>query len=443
MPETHTQINYDVAGHALLGNYHDSAFQSAIDARVAEGEAGAGRFQSVVDQDNLNSTYPQEVAGVNSYFSARGLTIDPLRVVTQDIMSKAYVVAGEHPSDDVESAQGRNVHSRSVVIENKEVQELLGDDYLLGLGLHEAAHSLKPHRSTTITREVTAPDTKEPGSARVVLGGFVVSGMIKADLRRDTSNHPVGDFWEEAFADLTRVRGLRYLKRSHDIAGTEPKILEMGGVTVSVLPNGSSFEHNQQTATIPAEFATVAKTSAEGRNMVGIATPNLAAYALELLDTRTPGLYEDMEAATHNPRRQAEVIRKIESVQPGLYRRLRELEYTDQHFAQGLGAVVEALSAERQARADRLRADYESDEQGTISFGRAAEEELNLLGQYATDYVDGLNGSPKLAEGLVTGDPANWHSLRVTPENFVTFEDRLAAYKQEQMARMLDQIGSE
>jgi hypothetical protein len=97
------------------------------------------------------------------------------------------------------------------------------------------------------------------------------------------------------------------------------------------------------------------------------------------------------------------------------------------------------IDAERQAEINRLSTFYEIDENGTISFDRACEGELNLLGQYAASFIDGFGGKPKLAEGLVTGDPANWHSLRTTPEGFVEFRERLTVYRQEQMARALGQ----
>ncbi len=100
------------------------------------------------------------------------------------------------------------------------------------------------------------------------------------------------------------------------------------------------------------------------------------------------------------------------------------------------------LDAERLAEINRLSALYEIDEQGTISFDRASEGELNLLGQYAASFIDGFGGKSKLADGLVIGDPSNWHSLRTTPENFIEFRDRLSAYREEQIARTLGRPGS-
>jgi hypothetical protein len=351
MPEKFQQINFDIDGRALAGDYHNPAMQAAIESRVANREVGVTAFQSVVDQESVNGMYVKQYTAVHTYFSARGLAYDPVRIVEAATMDKAYAAAGIRPTDDVESAQGRNVYGRSVVIENLEFQELFGDDYLLGIALHEAAHSLGRKRVITTSREVAVQHSDRQSSTRVVLGGVANAGLIKADLRRDTPNRPIGDFWEEAFADLTRVRALRYLQRSHDIY-REPKELQMGNVSVKIVPNQTDkekYDTTQKSSVIPAEFAAVAKTSAEGRNMVGVAPANLAAYALELLDARMPGLYEDMEAGTRDSSRQAEAIRKIESVQPGLYSQLRELEYTGQDFAQGLNAVIGALTNEKRA----------------------------------------------------------------------------------------------
>lgn len=98
---------------------------------------------------------------------------------------------------------------------------------------------------------------------------------------------------------------------------------------------------------------------------------------------------------------------------------------------------------ERQSKIDQLINDYDySEEDGTISFNRACETELDLLGQYAVAFIDGFEGKPKLAEGLVTGNPAFWLELRITPENFLVFTDRITAYKKEQIELRLARLSN-
>lgn len=93
--------------------------------------------------------------------------------------------------------------------------------------------------------------------------------------------------------------------------------------------------------------------------------------------------------------------------------------------------------AELAAKLDHLASAYELDEDGNISFSRACEGELNQLGQYAASFVDGFGDKPLLAADLVTGDPARWNTLRISPKDFVVFSERLEAYKQAEMAKLL------
>lgn len=296
MPETNP-LNSNPEGQLIVGDYRRPVM-------VGEQENSAAAFCTVVDQENLNDQYGLQVSEINTYFSDRGFRINPVRIVTTETMRKAYAAAGDNPVKEKE--EGRNIHGRSVVVLPDDIPKSFVNDFVLGAGLHEAAHS-------------SIEDQEEQA----------------------------GVFWSEGFADLTRVRGFRYLVRNHTIKG-KPKMVDMDGVPVLVVPNDTDFEADpdQNESVIPAEFASIAVMSAGETYLTAVAPANLAAYALNLLDARIGGLYEDMEFAAYYPKRWVEVIRKIDSVRPGLYRELCELEYSGQDFSKGLQTVLEAVSSQ-------------------------------------------------------------------------------------------------
>lgn len=324
-------------GRVIAGDYPDAAIQSTIDAQSQLKDRNRNRsranFQATVDISNLNHTYPDELALTEKYFAGEGLEIAPLRVINRNTLQRAYNVAGQ---SDEGKEEGRSIHGRALVIENSEMIEMFGNDFVLGIALHEAAHSTSGNEEKLIR-------TVRQHGHRVLLGGIAINeqSLGKADLRRETADKVTGDFWEEAFADLTRVRALRALGRTHDLEGQSKPFEPVEGVTIVTVPNNTGVSQ-PGTILFPAEFAMAAKTI-DDNNWSAKALPNYAAYALELLDSHTPGIYDDLKAARTDPTRQRDAIRKIESVRPGLYPELRDLEYSEQDFVRGLASVIDAL----------------------------------------------------------------------------------------------------
>lgn len=344
MPRNHEapQINTVEDGRVIVGEYPDPAIQAAIEsqsqAKDRKRDSSRANFQATVDLSNLNDTYSDALALAEKYFANEGLEIAPLRVIRRDTLQRAYNVAGQTEDGDKDK-QGQSVNGRALVVENKEMGELFGDDFVLGIALHEAAHSTSGNNEKLIR-------TVQEHNRRIILGGIAINerSFGKVDLRKDSEHRITGEFWEEAFADLTRVRALRALGRTHDIQGSTNPFTTEGGVVMKGVPNESNHD-DHDSITLPAEFALLSK-SLPDKNQIVTSPPNFAAYALELLDTHTPGLYEDLKAARTNPIRQRDAIQKIESLRPGLYRELRDLEYNEKDFVHGLTSVLEALEGQ-------------------------------------------------------------------------------------------------
>ena len=323
-------------GRVIAGDYPDFATRSSIYAQsqveTMERERSKAGFLTIVDTANLNGKYAQVLALTERYFKNEGLEISPLRIIERSTLRRAYQVAGQ--ADD--TIQGGNMNGRALIVEDEEMTAQFGDEFILGVALHEAAHSTSGASKDFLR-------TAQKQGLKVRIGGIAINerSFTRVDLRNQYRYKVIGEFLEEAFADLTRVRALRSLGKTHDIEGSTGDFTTEGGTIMCCVPNDSSLSIDESIP-MPAEFALLSK-SLSNENQVMITPSNFAAYALELLDNRITGLYEDLRAARTDPTRQRRAIQKIESLRPGLYGELRDLDYSEKGFVQGLMSVLNAL----------------------------------------------------------------------------------------------------
>lgn len=334
MTERTSQINTLLDGTIIYGAFPDAGLQATINNSEPK-VSNKANFQAVVDLHNVNQNYAEELDLVGQYFAGLGLTTDPLRVVNRDTLQHAYRASNTPAHTQEADEGGRHINDRSVIVENKEFNDLFGTDYTFGIMLHEAAHATVSGEEQFV-RRVTEAENR-----RVILGGAVMNlgSWSKMDFRKGAEANTGGVFFEEAFADLTRVRALRSMGKMHDLQGST-SVFMVGEQHISVVPNGENKEFDPEVLYVPAEFALGAKSIGD-KNYAATSAPNFAAYTLELLDQRAPGLYEDFLAARQDPKAQASAIQKIETVRPGLYKDLRDLRYTRTDFSNGLRLVVD------------------------------------------------------------------------------------------------------
>ncbi len=337
MPERITQINTYRDGKVTVGDYDDPAVQATVEYRDRARARDVVNFQTTVDIGSLNSKYKGIVSTVEKYFADIDLSIAPIRVITRETLLRAYKVAHMSVNDVIGSEGGRNINHRALVIEDKEMLDFFGEDFILGIMLHEGAHSSGDREEIMVRTvdEITERRTKMGGTA-IELGGW---GRI--DRRADAPQATTGEFFEEAFADLTRVRAQRSMYKTHDLEGASRTRQLVGDTLLRVVPNGQGGRDGS-TINLPAEFSMATK-SVDGANWHATSSCNFASYALELLDNHIPGLYEDFVVARRDPRMQARAIYKIESLRRGLYGDLRDLPYSDEGFGAGLKLVIDTL----------------------------------------------------------------------------------------------------
>ena len=80
---------------------------------------------------------------------------------------------------------------------------------------------------------------------------------------------------------------------------------------------------------------------------------------------------------------------------------------------------------QRGSKKEESKDKYKSDTEGFVHFGDIAHGELGMQTQYASRYISGLD-RPKLSDGLrITGDPDDYHGLRIHKDDIEEFVRRV------------------
>lgn len=166
---------------------------------------------------------------------------------------------------------------------------------------------------------------------------FATNGMTLADMR--SSKLPSQEvssrknlFFEEAFAEEGAARW-REILRSDDVSLPRFAALFAGErreVEQSFVEEYRDIDG--LTTRLTASAALPAQSIRELSRHTGVDLFGL------MSDARDP----DMQSAARR-----ELVHAIDSIQPGLYRSLRELEYTDEDFVKGYDLVTEAIAADQ------------------------------------------------------------------------------------------------
>jgi hypothetical protein len=69
-----------------------------------------------------------------------------------------------------------------------------------------------------------------------------------------------------------------------------------------------------------------------------------------------------------------------------------------------------------------------------VNFGDLCRNEIGIQCQYGSHYLKGINGSPKLGEGLrIKGNPVDYHSLLIHKDDAPVFKERVESYLENQV----------
>jgi hypothetical protein len=337
--------------YTYLGPSPEQEALDWADSLISERGKKRGGFLEYVDTaPNLNGEYKKEIDLVKAQFARDGVKIAPIVVLDKKHFMEACAINGSRISD---KNYGKFLNGRSLVQAEPRpgIKEEFGGDYVLGVAMHESAHSTDPDTRDVLTskRVVEEVETALGDTAlqanRYFEAATGFSGFLKYKWE-GSKMRGVGNYWDEAFCDLRRVRSLERIGREPKADGKDLVFEERGVRYVGEGIEAPIIDKESDLVNVPIKFSLAAHAGEDGEPHVLFGEPGIAAYGLDLLDKRVPGLFEAMQASRKNPGQQREVIKMINSVHPDLYRRLRDLPYSDKGFGEGLEVVAQALGVE-------------------------------------------------------------------------------------------------
>lgn len=311
-----------------INEHTPSDFQDVAGRLLADYRRKRSDFHDYLESaPNLNGKYGEELEFVEDYFSEDGYGSAPISILAEPEYALALSLTGDN-----RELGGAFVMGRIIIKENPEAVAIFGSSAILGTALHERAHASIEEGDPIVVGKVVEGETNLICNVRVCINS---KGSEKYSASQDV---PVieGEFLEEGFADLTRARALRGSER-------QPRLTR--GFTDD---NGIYYtpENWQQDSTerltIPGSFLSVLKEHECGSTSISSISA-VPAYALDLLDQVSPGLYDLMKTSRREPAKYREVIKAINNIRPGLYGDLRRLHYTPGDFKQGLQIVKAAI----------------------------------------------------------------------------------------------------
>lgn len=319
----------------------------------------------IATQPNLNDIYKAEISAIQQEFQREGLPIAPITVLESTEFDEARRLmeidgenkeGGENPYGTSYTGGTSFADHNLIKAPAQHLGEQAKKDSVLSVGLHEAAHSIgDPYELSAIVRGYPIHNLGRYTTQLALIhshrGSFK---KVKIPTHEEDGWQLEGAFFEEGFADSIRVEALRGMGRqvTHILEGSITARMPLG--TRAKFLKGADLlpvVDQDGTITLPLDyldFYTMTKESSDGRIMIspswGYNTSSLAAYGIALLDQKAPGLLETMKAARHDPKQQAVFIKIINSIEPGLYGRLRRLKYDDLDFAEGLKMISNAVN---------------------------------------------------------------------------------------------------
>jgi hypothetical protein len=159
-----------------------------------------------------------------------------------------------------------------------------------------------------------------------------------------------GCFIEEGFVDSYRVRGAQEIYGARKLKFIErmtPGDDHLQLAYTDRATNDPRYSVQEGCIYIPWKYM---KSTAPYKGR-GLAMKNsiseLAAYGIDLLDARLPGLHDEMKRSHADPMLKRDIAERINSIKPGLYAELLSLDYIGKDFYRGLATIHEALGYAR------------------------------------------------------------------------------------------------
>lgn len=302
-------VHYE-PGRIYIDNHPtDPSVNETTRRLIGEHESRKREFKDFLDTaPNLNDKYASELTQIREAFDEEDLEISPIVILNQEEFEKALRIVESAATPDQFNAF--YAWDRVIVKEHTpsgSAEEVdFSREMTFGLTIHEAAHSSQGAARHIVVSKLVA----DPQPIRHIHAGMEVGGFRWYKAQEDGETKIVGDFWEEAFADLTRVKLLEKLGREPRADGGVLEHPDLEGDIIRLVGEGANLpspEPDQEKISLPTKFAGAAKVFSGGGAASFVMPSNFAAYGLDLLDQQSPGLYEKMKAARRDSRRFREV----------------------------------------------------------------------------------------------------------------------------------------
>ncbi|HSX28699.1 MAG TPA: hypothetical protein VLF60_04595 [Candidatus Saccharimonadales bacterium] len=298
---------------------------------VAESQARRMEaFCHFVDEaPNLNDTFAEELEEAKRYLEEEGLSSGQIIVLPQTYFDQALDLLHFEKSFEM----GGAAMGRALV----PVPGNLGSlerNYVQAMALHEGSHLHEEEAQPVLVSKV--PEGENPLNRVHVLHAGL-GGFVRYDVQDDGEVREKGLFWGEGFADVHRVKGM-------ERAGKTPRLgrrsMMIGGIRYvgedAAPPPDLQFS-------LPVRYAVAVKRFGV-TNPSGISLMTApAAYGLDLLDARSPGLLALMKEAHADLSRLDEFKSAVNDIRPGLFEQLDVLQYTPRDFIKGARIIENAL----------------------------------------------------------------------------------------------------
>jgi len=323
LTRTYERIHYGPNGEKLNTSQNPATEAYAEELKV-QIEETANQFRAYVDTaPNHNAEYASAIETVSGQlqkdFGDAGKV--PIIILGPEEFQEALDVASRAGTTWVpEGPQAIALDGRILMQKSKAV-EVLGSNYLIGLGLHEGFHAVKQRGKVVLA--------SYEGDERVHI-------IDTSGLRGDHGD----SLWEEGGAELYRMRRLKDLGVAYD----RPTFAEVDlcdqyyARYTSLEKSGPHIEDLEEGAIIfnlPWSASFGAMEKADGYIDIIKSTSGLIAYGLHLIDEQEPGLFADVLASRYDPSARDRFVARIEAACPGEY------EYTlYQDYSVDLNAAV-------------------------------------------------------------------------------------------------------
>ncbi|MGV9002132.1 MAG: hypothetical protein ACOH18_04245 [Candidatus Saccharimonadaceae bacterium] len=252
---------------------------------------------------------------VDIFRRSMGIAKKPILILSSEDFKHASELGAGSSSETTVSGEYLPVPDVIIMKDDPEQQALNGPELLESLIVHEIAHSHQSFHEMQATigrrKRLFRRDFMDV-AVQTARFGFVVN---------DSHEATHGDFLEEAYAEY--VRG-QYVV---NILGRDNGFVE---------PTGEVFD--------PLNKYRLKVAKPDGS--IGVAMPlgALPALLLETLFKRTPELIDKFEQARHSAEGLKNLIKSLDGIDPGLYKRLRDIDIHSEAFTRQTINVISSLA---------------------------------------------------------------------------------------------------